>query len=788
MKSRFGSVILALTLAAPLFAAGQRFVPITPCRLYDSRITGPSFSPSTAHRDIAAWGNCGVPSAAKVVSLNATAVLNANGGAGSFQLYPSGTAAPATNVVNFDPSNSPVGNNAYVPVGANGAIHVFRGGSGPGTADLILDVNGYFTDVQTSGSLGFRSLTTCRAYDSRTLNDPIAGGAIKTVGIATKCGIPTDAAAGSFNLTVVSSDGYGFVDMFSAGISWPQTSTINFKPGDLARTNGATTAFGQGSVSLILGGAHTAQFTVDTNGYYSDKAPLNYFPIAPCRLPSLPRLISGQPVNIQVEGNCGVPVGAAAAVLNFTSTNNDAAGHIYVYPSGQPVPGAVLTTLPPAPATVTIQSIQQLSTGVSDLTIRPFIANGGGTSVTVDVVGYFMASGGLVTQIQPLLQAEFQAGSCPNVSPAGLYYPTLYPLSGNRLGMITQGNCLGECNNSMSESDSLFRWERAPDGSWTAPTIAGGAMADFRGPHLVDSCTDPTICSCDGPTKQLTNYSGVFGEPAAVSMDGKIFLAYEKGNGDSWNGEVWWAVSADAGLTWSLLPQPLIVGANHRGHKSYGGCPEGFSGISMTTTTDNTGTYFHVYGTYFHPGRERNSPFALISYVDYRIRYDSSSLFGLGSTRELWYNGQYTASSGNLVWCYDSGGNCQPGGPGLDPSLVNSSWGSSGNFFTASVTRDASGYIMLVGSFGDGAYDPKPPLHIMHSADGVTWSAPATIDTTLVLRQYPAAKILNSGLYYGNLDGSPALWAFLAIGDRCDRHISPYDAVSILPVKIALTP
>ena len=40
--------------------------------------------------------------------------------------------------------------------------------------------------------------------------------------------------------------------------------------------------------------------------------------------------------------------------------------------------------------------------------------------------------------------------------------------------------------------------------------------------------------------------------------------------------------------------------------------------------------------------------------------------------------------------------------------------------------------------------------------------------------------------YYGNLDGSPALWGFLALGNYCDPG-NAFSGTRILPVKIALT-
>src|SRR3954452_4424795 len=76
------------------------------------------------------------------------------------------------------------------------------------------------------------------------------------------------------------------------------------------------------------------------------------------------------------------------------------------------------------------------------------------------------ASDGFISSILTPLQTDFQQMYCsPTVLSPPMYAPALYPLPNGDLGMITQGNCLGHCDNNMG--DSLFRWRRAvANGTW----------------------------------------------------------------------------------------------------------------------------------------------------------------------------------------------------------------------------------------------------------------------------------------------------------------------------------
>jgi len=195
---------------------------------------------------------------------------------------------------------------------------------------------------------------------------------------------------------------------------------------------------------------------------------------------------------------------------------------------------------------------------------------------------------GSITQLEVPLATNFQTTYCHPPQ----YAPALYPINSSELGMLTQGNCLNNCD--VGDGDSIFYWKEAANGTWTKPTTASGAMPAFKAtlsesPQIADPC--PT-------TNQLTSYQGAFGGPEIVKdtahTGSKLYMAYLQPVGDWWAGEIGWAVSSDDGLTWTKQTQPLIYALAHRGHQSSGSCPEGFSALGLTTTTDGTGTWFHV--------------------------------------------------------------------------------------------------------------------------------------------------------------------------------------------------
>jgi len=73
--------------------------------------------------------------------LNVT-VTRPTAGPGFLTLYPGGTALPLASTLNYRIGITRA-NNAIVPLGAGGEV-IVHCGQGGGTADLVVDVNGYF--------------------------------------------------------------------------------------------------------------------------------------------------------------------------------------------------------------------------------------------------------------------------------------------------------------------------------------------------------------------------------------------------------------------------------------------------------------------------------------------------------------------------------------------------------------------------------------------------------------------------------------------------------------------
>ncbi len=126
---------------------GSRFFTLPPCRVLDTRnpagpLGGPSLQPSGTRTFNVASSACGIPADAVAISVNLTVAAPASPG---YLKVDRGDAAqlPQTSAINFSAGRTRA-NNAIISLASDGSgtIKVLSGTSG--TADLILDVNGYF--------------------------------------------------------------------------------------------------------------------------------------------------------------------------------------------------------------------------------------------------------------------------------------------------------------------------------------------------------------------------------------------------------------------------------------------------------------------------------------------------------------------------------------------------------------------------------------------------------------------------------------------------------------------
>jgi uncharacterized repeat protein (TIGR01451 family) len=122
------------------FPQGAGFYTVAPCRAIDTRATGGPLA-GGAEREVALAGTCEIPSTARAVSYNLTVTgATANG---NLRLYPLGATAPLVSSINFVLGVTRA-NNGVIQLGADGKVVVLSALAAAGSADFIIDVNGYF--------------------------------------------------------------------------------------------------------------------------------------------------------------------------------------------------------------------------------------------------------------------------------------------------------------------------------------------------------------------------------------------------------------------------------------------------------------------------------------------------------------------------------------------------------------------------------------------------------------------------------------------------------------------
>lgn len=152
------------------------FIPVTPCRVADTRsasynvgafLDGTPSLQGGVTRAFFVKGSCGVPANAQAVSLNATAVNQS--AKGFLALWPGGTTWSGTSTLNFPAvSTSAVANAAVVPLSGCASPCGDLDALSSANLDVVLDVNGYYASTLNSG-------------EQLLVTSSIGGGAIRGV-------------------------------------------------------------------------------------------------------------------------------------------------------------------------------------------------------------------------------------------------------------------------------------------------------------------------------------------------------------------------------------------------------------------------------------------------------------------------------------------------------------------------------------------------------------------------------------------------------------------------------
>ena len=390
-------------------ASALQFIPITPCRIADTRnatgaFGGPELAAGAARTFDVPLSDCDIPSTAVAYSLNVTVVPIAS--LGYLTIWPAGEAQPTVSTLNSD--GRVKANATITPAGTSGGVSVFASDA----TQFILDIDGYFVPAGTSTSgLEFYPLTPCRTADTRNADGALGGPSI-AAGTArafpvqsSACDIPATAQAYSLNITAVPHGSLGYLTAWPTGEEQPIVSTLNSSTGTVAANAAIVPAGSGGDVSIFVSDA--SDVILDVNGYFAPPATggLSLYTVTPCRALDT-RGGSGAfdgtlTVPIHVSA-CAPPSTAQAYVLNATVVPTASLSYLTLWAAGGAQPD--VSTLNADDGAVTSNmAIVPTTNGNVDA----FSANS--TQLLLDLSSYFAASA---------------VASTPTFSPAAGTYTT----------------------------------------------------------------------------------------------------------------------------------------------------------------------------------------------------------------------------------------------------------------------------------------------------------------------------------------------------------------------------
>lgn len=280
----------AHVVAAPTVPSTYHTLP-SPARLVDTR-DGTPFGALGGNGaiDVPVAGTAGIPA-------DATAVLINLSGTASYlstylQAYPtpaSGSAVPTVSTVNLDPRQT-AANAATVPVGADGEIRIRNN---RGSANVIVDVVGYYAPTGASAGSLFDAVTPSRVLDTRNGMGgvpavPLGPQGYLDLRVAGTGDVPADANAVVLNVGALARGGLTYVSAYptpaTPGNTRPTTSTLNLAAGE-TRANQATVTVGSGGRVRLYNNLGSTDVFADVAGYYTSTGTGDIFvPVAPTRI------------------------------------------------------------------------------------------------------------------------------------------------------------------------------------------------------------------------------------------------------------------------------------------------------------------------------------------------------------------------------------------------------------------------------------------------------------------------------------------------------------------------
>jgi Chitobiase/beta-hexosaminidase C-terminal domain/Bacterial Ig-like domain (group 3) len=319
------SAVASATYTIPGPNGALQFVPVTPCRIVDTRnptgaFGGPELAENATRTFDVPQSTCKIPASAVAYSLNVTVVPVAT--LGYLTIWPAGQPQPVVSTLNS--TDGRVKANATItPAGTSGGVSVFASDA----TQFILDIDGYFVLAGTNpAGLQFFPVAPCRVLDTRSADGPLGGPSLASASgrsfpvQSSSCNIPPLAKAYSLNVTAVPLGSLGFLTIWPTGEPQPVVSTLNAPTGAVTANAAIVPAGTSGDVSVYVSDA--SEVILDINGYFAPPAAggLSLYTVTPCRAIDTRNSTPFEgTLAVPIHGSaCALPVAAQAYVLNAT--------------------------------------------------------------------------------------------------------------------------------------------------------------------------------------------------------------------------------------------------------------------------------------------------------------------------------------------------------------------------------------------------------------------------------------------------------------------------------------
>ena len=352
-----GSAIIPATLILNTDVSNQyRFKPIAPCRIMETRAAynfegrvGPYGPPSLTRNGVARIlpmtdsNVCPLPESARVFSLNITAIPQ--GPLSELRVNPSGTSLYTTTLMSGD--SQILANTGLISAGVN-ALAV----QASNATDVVMDVNGYFSNSTLDPDLRYYPLKPCRAIDTRSAYRPESSefGPPSLTAQGTRrfplraspdCKELTGATAYVATITAIPNGPLQFVTLWPSGTAQPNVSSINSPSGRIVANTVILPAAPDGSIDVFA--YNSTDLVLDISGIFPPDDGVNgllFTPVTNCvlHLDSYADA-STRAVPVTTSTNCLIPSTAKAVSINvFSNSGGAPMPFLTIYPTGQPRP------------------------------------------------------------------------------------------------------------------------------------------------------------------------------------------------------------------------------------------------------------------------------------------------------------------------------------------------------------------------------------------------------------------------------------------------------------------